>query len=83
MGPGGGQSAGLFGGLIKKFTGSNRQTAGMSMTPMGGNGPLELRREMYSDDFSFCRSFNGLNIVITGATGTIGSILVDTLLKNS
>jgi nucleoside-diphosphate-sugar epimerase len=38
---------------------------------------------MYSDDLSFCRSFNGLNIVITGCTGTIGSVVVDTLLKNS
>jgi len=39
--------------------------------------------EIYSDDFSFCRNFDGLNILITGATGTIGSMVLDTILKNS
>lgn len=32
---------------------------------------------------NFCRNYNGLNILITGATGTIGQAVVDTLLKNS
>jgi FlaA1/EpsC-like NDP-sugar epimerase len=38
---------------------------------------------MYSDDFSFARGYDGLNVVVTGSTGTIGSMLVDTLLKHS
>jgi len=38
---------------------------------------------MFNDDFSFCRNFNGLNIAVTGCTGNIGSIVVDSLLKNS
>jgi FlaA1/EpsC-like NDP-sugar epimerase len=31
----------------------------------------------YADDFEFARDYMGMNIVITGATGTIGSRLVD------
>lgn len=38
---------------------------------------------MYSDDFSFARGYDGLNVVVTGSTGTIGSMLVDSLLKYS
>ena len=35
----------------------------------------------YSDDFAFCSNFNGMNIAITGCTGTVGSVLVDCLLR--
>ena len=47
-----------------------------------GNGPMQQNRDVYSDDFRFCSAFNGANIAITGCTGNIGSMLVDTLLKN-
>ena len=40
-------------------------------------------RESHSDDFAFCKNFDGLNVMITGSTGNIGSFVVDTLLKNS
>lgn len=38
---------------------------------------------VFSDDFSFCNSYNGMNVCITGATGTIGSMVTDALLRNS
>jgi len=36
----------------------------------------------YADDFEFGRDYLGMNIVITGATGTIGSKLVDQFVDN-
>lgn len=36
----------------------------------------------YADDFEFGRDYLGMNIVITGATGTIGRKLVDMFVKN-
>jgi short-subunit dehydrogenase len=37
---------------------------------------------VYADDFDFARDYMGMNIVITGATGTIGSRLVDQFVQN-
>jgi len=50
---------------------------------MSGGVPTVIAPEAYSDDFSFCRGFNGLNIAITGSSGTIGKRVADTLLKYS
>ena len=36
----------------------------------------------YADDFEFGRDYLGMNIVITGATGTIGSKLVEQFVDN-
>jgi len=47
----------------------------------GDKAPRELIQDMHADDFHFCEHFSGRNIVVTGATGTIGSKLVDTILK--
>ena len=37
---------------------------------------------VYEDDFEFGRDYLGMNIVITGATGTIGSKLVSAFVQN-
>lgn len=48
-----------------------------------GSGPVKLSALGYSDDFRFCKNFDDLNIAITGATGTIGSMVLQTLMGNS
>ena len=78
----GGNQGGILGGLLGGLFAGSRKPGQITMQQIG-NGPLQQRREAYSDDFAFCRSFNGLNIAITGCTGNIGSIVVDAILKNS
>lgn len=36
----------------------------------------------YTDDFAFAADYRGMNVVITGATGTVGSQLVNQFYKN-
>ena len=50
---------------------------------MSTGGPVEVLPEAHSDDFAFCRGFNGLHVAITGSSGTIGKRVADTLLKYS
>lgn len=40
------------------------------------------QEEVYSDDFEFCQDFNGKNIMITGATGAVGSKLTEILVSS-
>ena len=56
---------------------------GAGPAPGNAAGIDTYARETYADDFAYCRSYDGLNIMITGSTGNIGSYLVDALLKNS
>lgn len=41
----------------------------------------EIQNQGYADDHDFLNSYKGANIVITGATGTIGMMILDTIMK--
>ena len=70
---------GILGNLISAVGGGQTQ---QQFSQPSGHGPVKVSNLGYHDDFKFCRHFQDKNILITGATGTIGSALVETLLKN-
>lgn len=70
---------GILGNLISVVGGGQTQ---QQFSQPSGHGPVKVSNLGYHDDFKFCRHFQDKNILITGATGTIGSALVETLLKN-
>lgn len=78
--PGGVAGSGLIGSFVGSIFGKKKTTGG----PMPGRagGPLKLTYQPYKDDYRFCRNFDGMNIAITGATGTIGSMVVQELLRS-
>jgi FlaA1/EpsC-like NDP-sugar epimerase len=43
----------------------------------------QTKRKLYCDDYKFCESFSGKNILITGASGAVGSILTKLLMTQS
>ena len=43
---------------------------------------IKKQEEVYSDDFDFCKDFNGKNIMITGATGAVGYKLTEILVSS-
>lgn len=61
----------LIGNVLGNFFGG--QQVGANKMSQGQLGPIQQPREYYQDDFAFCSNFDDKNIVITGATGTIGS----------
>lgn len=54
----------------------------------GNKVPLEMNqvkqpRQLFCDDFKFCESFSGKNILITGASGAIGTQVTRILMTQS
>ena len=72
---------GLLSNLVGGLFGRNKSK--ISTPAAGGTGPVKLSALGYSDDFRFCKNFDDLNIAITGATGTIGSIVLQTIIEKS
>jgi len=72
---------GIFGGILGGLGLFGRSNADNNNVKID-NTLIELKQDVYLDDYAYCNSFNGLNIMITGATGTIGSMVLDTILKN-
>ena len=62
---GGGGIMNLFGGVVANAMGIGNKT---KETP---SGPTKIHSEEHLDDHNFCRNYDGLNIIVTGATGTI------------
>ena len=73
--------SGIYRGLLGVVGGQGTQY-GSKVFP-GNKAPEALQQVQYSDDLSFCQSFSGLNILVTGATGTIGSAVVEHILRYS
>jgi hypothetical protein len=69
-------------GRIGSFFGGRGKKPTTPMPNQAGGGPLKLTYQPYKDDYRYCSNFNGMNIAITGATGTIGSMLVKELLRS-
>lgn len=78
--PGGVGGSGLIGSFVGSLFGKKKNM--MTPTPGKGGGPLKLTYQPYKDDYRFCNNFNGMNIAITGATGTIGAMVVEELLRS-
>ena len=80
--PGGqpGQS-GIINSFVGSIFGKGKNKTASSMGKSAG-GPLKLTYQPYKDDYRFCKNFDGMNIAITGCTGTIGSMLVEELLRS-
>ena len=72
----------MFGGLIQGIFGG-RQTVTAGKFIDQSDGPVVVPQQEYNDDYSFCRSFNGKNVVVTGSTGAIGTRLVQAILRHS
>lgn len=44
---------------------------------------IKQPRQLFCDDFKFCESFSGKNILITGASGAIGTQVTRILMTQS
>lgn len=82
--PNTGPGSGIIGSLVGSFFGKKQGRSSVNPAASTGaaGGPLKLTYQPHKDDYRFCKNFNGMNIAITGATGTIGSMLIDELLKS-
>lgn len=49
--------------------------------PVIYKGGTQIQTKPYSDDYKYVESFDGKHIIITGATGTVGSKILELLLK--
>ena len=73
------------GGLINSFVGSifgKKKNPTASTMGKAAGGPLKLTYQPYKDDYRFCKNFDGMNIAITGSTGTIGSMVVEEIFNS-
>ena len=64
----------LFGNILDAFT---QQVPGLAPT----KDPLEPKQQSYKESLTFLKKFAGKNVLVTGASGTIGANVTRKLLK--
>lgn len=69
----------LFGELVSGVKGLIQPVGQAFGQPV----PTAPKQKQYTDDLKFCQSFNGKNVLVTGATGAIGSRVLHALWHHS